>query len=159
MPPFTVHYSTRVRVAKMSRAASWEVNPVPLWRFRRLRGPEAALPMGAVAERFILGLPAPAQGDGVFPRRNQEFIAQVIQNPNRSLNDQGAVFPTANGKRVRHDAPRLKRTRSEPAFGCMIGPVQRVVGFGFPFRRSSETSGETKTEPLPRLLSRAKVED
>ena len=70
-----------------------------LGKFSRL---ESALAVRAVAEWFILRLTAPAQRNRVFPDRQREFIAQVIDYFDRTLNHQGAVFSTANENRFGH---------------------------------------------------------
>jgi hypothetical protein len=58
--------------------------------------------VGAIAKRFVVGIAAPAQGDGFFSRWNGELIAQVIRDFDGPLDNQGTVFTTANDERVGH---------------------------------------------------------
>src|SRR2546427_9312500 len=70
-----------------------------------LRRQEPALLVAAVAKRLVLRLPAAAQGDHLFARRDGELVAQVVDDLARRRQEQRAVFPAANRERLGHRRP------------------------------------------------------
>lgn len=60
-------------------------------------GDEAAGFVGAVAEGSLGGLAAAAEGDGRLMRRDFEFCAAGIDEPERAFDDERAVGPEADG--------------------------------------------------------------
>src|SRR5262249_25838688 len=58
--------------------------------------------MRTVAERLLVRMPAPAQGDRFLARRQDVLIAQVVENAHRQLHNKRTILPTLDRKWVGH---------------------------------------------------------
>jgi hypothetical protein len=70
-----------------------------------LDGHESASPMAAVAEWFVLRLTTTAQSNRFLTHGQTEFVAQVIDNFDRGLNDERSIFAAANHDGISHNVP------------------------------------------------------
>src|SRR5437773_3538161 len=66
------------------------------------RGQEPTGPVRSITEWLVLGLATAAQGNRVLPLRQRKLIAEMVNDLDEPLDDEGTIFATANDQRIGH---------------------------------------------------------
>src|SRR5262249_8880568 len=95
---------------------------------RQLACHEPTRPVIAIAEGLVPRVPAPAQGDRFLARGDHELVAQMVDDLDGPLDDQGPVLAAANHDKLAHGVSPGNGTthRTRDGFAAIVAIFARA---------------------------------